>query len=275
MHMTLKQSKPATNLSSAKPHLLLQCYIFFAVSIRDWFNLTYDLHSSPKLPFLCSAFSFQGDCLISPLHRSLQGQRAKGNCGKDGGEKSHTSMWTAAQAGADGRTVRPFSRWWGQLTWQKVKGGAVELYINHWSWSSLAVSVWSTGNFSRVVVSPATGMCCISSPKNGTMAQQTWKLLQLKSKEGCKMTGRKTSTLHFPENHRANTEDLEQEGTQEFSNKLPHIVKTSFPLPEGCQQSRWGHCTRLHITSVLRMHHCTNLGETHCISMSGLKRAAF
>lgn len=36
------------------------------------------------------------------------------------------------------------------------------------SWGSLAVSVWSTRNRSGVLVSPAMGMCCISSPKNRT-----------------------------------------------------------------------------------------------------------
>lgn len=48
------------------------------------------------------------------------------------------------------------------------------------SWGSLALSVWNTRNRSRMLVSPAMGMCCISNPKNRTMAQQTLKMLQLK-----------------------------------------------------------------------------------------------
>lgn len=36
------------------------------------------------------------------------------------------------------------------------------------SWSSLALSVWSTRNYSGVLVPPAMGMCCISSPKKRT-----------------------------------------------------------------------------------------------------------
>lgn len=179
MQMTLKQWKPARNLSSAKPRLLLQCYIFFAVSIRDWFDLTHDLQSSPKLPFLCSVFSFQADCLISPLHRSLQGQRAKGNCRKDGGEKSHTSMWTAAQTAAPSRTGRAFSRWWRQLTWQKMKVSAVELYINH------CLSGEEPGSVSvehKELLRGAGSSCHgdVLHQQSQKEDQETWKLLQLK-----------------------------------------------------------------------------------------------
>lgn len=159
----------------SKLHLLLQCYIFFADSIEDWFDLTYDLQSSPKLAFLCSAFSFQDDSLIWPLHRSLQGQRAKGSCRKDGGEKNHTGLWAAEETGANTQTVRPFSGWWAWLARQKVKVGAVELYINHRLLGGEQHLPGPRqrgvqGHHSGRLVSPATAVCCICSPENGTIA---------------------------------------------------------------------------------------------------------
>lgn len=126
MQMTLKQSKPATNLSSA--NYICSCNVTFSLLHEGliWPDIWPAILT--KLPFLCSVFSFRGDCLISLLHRSLQGQRAKGSCRKDGGEKSHTSMWTEHR-------LQPFSLVGSescQLTWQKAKVDAVELYINHW-----------------------------------------------------------------------------------------------------------------------------------------------
>lgn len=155
----------------SKLHSLFRSYIFFALSIRGWFNLMYDLQSSPKLPFLCSVFSFQGDCLIWPLHRSLQGQRAKGRCRKDGGEKNHTVMWMAAQTGASTETIRAFSHWCGLLAWQKMKVVAVEVYINHRLLEDKQQSPGPCQCGIQGYHSRAPGLfCCISSPENGTIA---------------------------------------------------------------------------------------------------------
>lgn len=75
--------------------------IFSPVSTRDWFDLRYDPQASLEFSFLYSAFSFQGDSLIWPLHRSPQGQRATGSCGNAGGEKNHTSVCRATRVRAN------------------------------------------------------------------------------------------------------------------------------------------------------------------------------
>lgn len=78
MQMALKQSKPFLS----KLHLLLQCYIFFAVSTRDWFDLTYDLQSSQNCLFSVLRFPF-GVTVWSYLYTGVsKGRGQKGTAGR-------------------------------------------------------------------------------------------------------------------------------------------------------------------------------------------------
>lgn len=222
--MTQKQSKPAMDLVSA--NCIYFCNVAFSLLSPLGTDLTGRMTCSPHQNCLSSALHFPSKVSVwSGFYTGVfKGRGHKGSFRKDGGEKNHTSMWTAAQAGAKTETVRPFSHWWWWLALQKV--GVTELYTNH---RLLGDQQQLPGPCQCGCLDPAPQRYHLrvgSLSHNGCILHQQsqkWDhhITDLETAAvKARMTARKTSTLHFPGNHRTKPKDFSQVGTREFRSKI-------------------------------------------------------